>query len=476
MQCVKYLLFMNVFRAALFPALLGLLTSAVALGMTKRPPVSPRVEAPCSGLTAADLNEILKLSSQDDPNTSQWKKLEAKVLHGQAACATLAAGPRPEFAGCMDSVVNFVTNQRQSREEGHSMGFLLSNNDYLSRQPKEMITFPLELQNGLPENWRGLCKAKRWDCVEFVSKSLPNPPVLSFRRLLIRQRLRTFDRWMLFTLPENGTAEHLIDFLGVERFREDPTTGELIALDRPKLHFVEYWRDIRGKNPVYRKQMAACYRCHPSGMRDIVPAAGSVDAEGLATIQRLNAEMAEMRPFDWGQGTVVPEAYGPPMGKKLTCIGCHDGAFRGVLNGAHLGERSRHQIYFKMVQDLTMPPARSLESSNLPFFEALQRAGRLTEREREKLYGTAALRSVSGLLRLRFGGDEGPMAASNPRVLKTLKKGGHLSSAEFDEAVRALERAEKSANQDYEQLKSSYRETLTAWLRGGDRRECAGAF
>jgi len=180
-------------------------------------------------------------------------------------------------------------------------------------------------------------------------------------------------------------------------------------------------------------------------MRDIVPAYGSTDAAGMATAKKLNLWMKQHRPFDWGDGSIIPEYYGPAMGEKQTCTDCHNGSYRGTLNAAHLGERSRHQIYFKMVQDLTMPPGKGGDEQYAP------------------------------LIHLALGHNQGPVAISNKRLLKFLRKRGKITDAEYDQAREVLKRVEDETDRDYHQMKADYTATLDAWLKG-DRPECAALF
>jgi hypothetical protein len=413
-----------------------------------------------------------RLVGQDGKVYAAWQNLEQKAEDSRSDCADLLKAP--QLTGCLDNLSNFVSNQRMTRAPGHSMQFRLSNDEYLARQPKEMISFPPELANGLPSDWKSLCQTKGWDCVPFVSKSLPNPPFLSFKRLLIRAPGELFDRWMLFTLPPKGTVEHLIDFMGVEHSQKD-AAGNVVELARAKLHFVEYWRDLFGKNPVYRTGIASCYKCHPSGMRDIVPAYGSTDAAGMATAKKLNLWMKQHRPFDWGDGSIIPEYYGPAMGEKQTCTDCHNGSYRGTLNAAHLGERSRHQIYFKMVQDLTMPPGKGGDEQYAPLFSALRKANDLNADEQEDLYRPTPLVPAGDMIHLALGHNQGPVAISNKRLLKFLRKRGKITDAEYDQAREVLKRVEDETDRDYHQMKADYTATLDAWLKG-DRPECAALF
>ncbi|MEK7690055.1 MAG: hypothetical protein AAB425_03445, partial [Bdellovibrionota bacterium] len=357
--------------------------------------------------------------------------------------------------------------------------FRQSDLDYLAATPPEMIAFPDELKDGLPENWREICDGHPdWSCLPFTSKSLPNPPALSFGRLLIVARGPDFDRWMLFTVPEKRgkkvSKEHLIDFIGVEKTQV--IDGSIQKREKPLLHFVEYWRDRKGGNPVYRKQLASCYKCHPSGMRDIVPAIGSVDEAGATLAKDLNREMRRYGGFDLG-GAFDPADYGPPMGDAQSCTKCHDGkpGHRGILNAAHLGERSRHQIYFKMVHDLSMPPGAAGQEVNAPLFDAFKMAMSLTPEQRSKLYRPRPVSTGLKLLDLTLGDGYGPMARSNRSVLRFLRKQNLLTKEEQEAAVAVDRRLAEEMDAEFTEMQRQYFVELQSWLRGG-REECRTLF
>jgi hypothetical protein len=139
---------------------------------------------------------------------------------------------------------------------------------------------------------------------------------------------------------------------------------------------------------------------------------------------------------------------------------------RGALTAGHLGERSRHQLFYKMVQEISMPPAirKNVEYQLLFSLEPL--AERLEEKERQHLYRPERLETLLQHIPLGLGKDEGPVAESKQEVLTYLKKSKLISAAEYDLAREQLERVEKEAKKQFEGMLDDYQGQLMQWLKG----------
>jgi hypothetical protein len=435
-------------------------------------PSLSRQQKGCADLKNNTFKKTWRLLARDNASSSGWEKIEESAKKSLEKCRQ--KNVPAVYLGCFDNLLKLSGHEKQTHRNGHSMQFLLPNLDYIARQPKEMLAFPTELQNGLPSNWEEICEKNKWHCLKFVSASLPNPPKDSFWRLIISVPGELFDRWMLFTLPSNGkgTEERLIDFMAVETHRN--SNGIKQKLARPLLHFTEYWRDSDGTKPVLRKDIASCYKCHPNGMRDIVPAVGSVDVKGLKKSQFMNNIMKNYGDVDWGESINI-SAFGPAMGERQGCVSCHNGRERGALNAAHLGERSRHQLYFKMVQDLSMPPNLRDVAENKNLFGYLNQAYELSAKERYELYKPERLHTLFQYIPLGLGGDKGPVAESKKEILEYLKEIHLISKSEFSDATAQLKKNEDKMKLQYEQMMNDYELTLKKWLQG-DRQECLGLF
>ncbi len=379
----------------------------------------------CSDLTNTTFKKILHHLSFDGTGARKWQKIAKKVAQAEKDCLAVIP-PEDTRRQCFSNMKNFVANQEMTTRDGHTMGFKLSNDDYLKTVPPAYMQLPEPLRNGLPENWPELCRAQGWSCATFVSKSLPNPSHNSFKRLIIMAPGKNpgeADKWMLFTLPKEGVAEQLIDYIAVEK-----TAAEKKQVT---LFFAEYWRNKDGTNPKFRDNMASCYKCHPSGMKDLVPAYGSTTPDGKRVIDGLNQKMRDYGQQVWSAGSVDLDRYGPPMGKNQGCLECHNGRDRGFINAGHLGERSRHQIYFKMVQDLTMPPELQKNPQHQYLFSTLEKAQALDAETINDLYtGHNQWNATFSQANIYLGGDKGPMALSNQALLRALDRHGVISSSE----------------------------------------------
>jgi|GEM_PF-4600320 len=454
-------------------------------GTTTLPPILGAESKGCAKFDEKNWKKMWRWLSHDVNSDKKWQNIEQEVYQGKLRCfksAKQGGNNTPQkvtekqerLSLCFSNLENFVRTQKITHQDGHHMQFLASDQEYLSSRRPELLSLPTELSNGLPENWRKICQDKGWTCLPFVSKSLPNPSRLSFKRLLIIIDGADYDKWMLFTTDaDNGSDERLIDFMAIEKTEQ--VGNQITQRPRPLMHFAEYWRDRNGAKPEFRKDIASCYKCHPSGMKDIVPAYGSVARNQLPLVDKINKRIADYGRMDWGQNSVNINHYGPAMGEKQGCLECHNGRLRGEINAAHLGERSRHQIYFKMGQDLTMPPQLAKQNENKDLFSALDKAWDISEKEREKLYNPRPFTPIISNINIGLGGVEGPVAVENDKVLDFLEDKNYLSKSELSEAKKALKRLEEKAKKEFEQMLNDYRPRLEQWLKG-ESIECQNIF
>lgn len=299
---------------------------------------------------------------------------------------------------CADRIIQRSNLRALERNRDHSMGWEVSDSDYINAVPDGYLDLPRELQNGLPNNYAELAKQKGWKMLEYRSRTVPNPPNSSFSRVLFLVEGEKVDKWIQFTLPENSTnTERLIDFIAMEK----PTSAE----DQATPYYTQYWRDSQGRNPQMRTQGSFdnCYSCHPNGMRELSPEPGSYSSEGAESLDYMKQAMKN---YTVGRGAVDykgalhPEQYGPPMGEGQGCVKCHnngDGIHeesRGAINS----RTSEGHIQHKMTQDMSMPVTMlPMEQEFFDFMEGIPNL--LTEQERRDLMAlTARYKSNQGAM------------------------------------------------------------------------------
>ncbi len=271
-----------------------------------------------------------------------WENCEATFrLNGVQACA--------------ERILKKARQTKYTRSNGHSMGWEMSDRDYLRSVPEGYLDLPPELSDGLPDNIREIAAQKGWKYMRYRSRTVGNPPNGSYERALLLIPGETVDKWIQFTVPENGgRAEQLVDFIALEK-----ATG---PNDKPTPYFTQYWRDRNGRNPQQRSHGSFdnCYSCHPGGMRELSPQPGSYSAEDGETLKFMQETMSNYilgrGGVDWGEA-LHPEEYGPPMGERQGCVKCHNNGegtheqSRGAITTRH----DRGHIRHKMLEDKTMP-------------------------------------------------------------------------------------------------------------------------
>ncbi|MCO4792615.1 MAG: hypothetical protein KC493_02795 [Bacteriovoracaceae bacterium] len=258
---------------------------------------------------------------------------------------------------CSERLADAAVARRKADKDGGSMGWQMSDRDYNDSIPKEFITLPRELQDGLPANYREVAKRKGWKVFKYRSRTVPNPPNRSYNRVLIVVEGAKDDKYIQFTISDDpnrpNKPEQLIDYLSVEHNKQNPDKNA-------QIHFGQFWRDANGRNPENKahqgKRFDNCYQCHPNGVRELSPEPGSYSKEDAGTLEYLKKKMSSYGKIEFN-GALDPKAYGAPMGKEQGCVKCHNNyegqhlQSRGALNhrtsGMHIGH--------KMTADYSMP-------------------------------------------------------------------------------------------------------------------------
>ena len=363
---------------------------------------------------------------------------------------------------CAERVIKSARQTKYTRYNGHSMGWEVSDSDYLSSAPDGYLDLPRELKDGLPEDYKELAERKGWKMVEYRSRTVGNPPNGSYSRVLFLIEGEKVDKWIQFTLPENANnTERLIDFIALEK----PQGPE----DKATPYFTQYWRDSNGRNPKVRSQgqFDNCYSCHPNGMRELSPEPGSYSAEGAQNLDYMREKMtnytAGRGSVDWG-GALHPEDYGPPMGQAQGCVKCHnngDGMHefsRGAINSRHSQGHIRH----KMTEDKTMPVSMlPMEKALLDFIDNIPET--LTEAERRQF--SAAMRGTSQSrmydAAIKWMSDKGKITAEEKQRYNFILNGhpNYPACTDQPDCYKGLKRF----NRYYDDMMNQYPEQLAAW-------------
>lgn len=377
---------------------------------------------------------------------------------------TLSSQPQ-----CRTNFVRFFENQRKIHASGHSMQFAISDQEYQASIPKKFYQLPVELQDGLPSNWRETFVRKGWEFLEYRSGALPNPPYLSFGRVLLRLRHDCYDQWLQISQPEYGIPERLIDMIIVQTKSCSPDE----TLSKKKIFFTQYWRGLLGGSPEIRSNRSSCYSCHMTGMNRIEPAPGSVPANQYGRLKEFNETFSSYGDLDWGRA-VDMGAYGPPMGRTVGCTDCHNGFVnggRGMLNANHLSPRSAHRTFHKMGREFSMSPLVRFDPRNRALFVALDKVRLLSEEELQVLRKPRKLLAAKDISLVDLGGLVGPSAVDNQTVLDLLFSKDRISQAELSQASQILQRLTLEQANTHRKMVTDYADDLIQWLKKGDQCE-----
>jgi len=290
-------------------------------------------------------------------------RVQSEIVDVLARCeADLEAYPR--LAQCTSRLRRFLPAWRR-QHTAHSYGFDQPNDGYFLAQDAALegqrsMELPAELLAALPDA----------GAIEQVAQDLGWPYLvhdsgLGGTRFIfdLREPDGRYERWFVFEIDPKSWQ------IG------DPTIVSFIGLEtpegaRPRPHFRDYL--VRSGASGWTAELpegfgGKCYACHPNGLRQLLPSAGSVtlaapvrgepefggDFEprsvGLARLGAFNRHIASFTPPDWGSSLEVAD-HGPALGSSLGCPSCHDGQTRGALSVM----TSEGTLWQKVVGQLSM--------------------------------------------------------------------------------------------------------------------------
>jgi hypothetical protein len=296
-------------------------------------------------------------------------RVEDEVLGTFAACQE-DLHENPRIAECTERLERYA-HAWLAQHSSDSYGFRTQNAEYFAAQegPEQaegMMAPPRALLEALPErrSIERVAEDRGWPY-------LVHDSCLGGVRLFVNiaDPAGRFDQWLLFGL--DGTLERVEDFPIVSFLAVEKRNGQGQVLPRVRLHFRDYVAR-RGDDATWQLELpetmnGKCYACHTSGLRQLVPFLGAATAsapvrgeEGFGSAEVLpdfaarrlaqfNEKLAGYGLPDWN-GTIVLEDHGPPLGRELGCITCHDNQTRGALTVS----TSEGMLYQKVVDQLAM--------------------------------------------------------------------------------------------------------------------------
>ncbi|NRA63948.1 MAG: hypothetical protein HRU19_05660 [Pseudobacteriovorax sp.] len=387
---------------------------------------------------------------------------------------------------CVQKLYRFAGEQIKYGRGGsraYGMGMTKPNNQYLAEQedttrypagmmkiPEELISIENESMTGtvtsaaywemfrtdfVSEKWQAL-EAKGWKRLVYYSRTVPNPPFSSMRRLLFFVPGDSYDRWIQFTLPDvtrNREAnEQLVDFIAVQKKAVDGT-----RLAETQLHFRQYTRrynaGILSQIDLRSGTGDKCYSCHPGGMRPLSPEVASVmSTDQLNVLDFFNETMKSYGKQGWAGGLNV-EDHGPALGKDVGCTRCHGkGKERGPITWSFLNYAKIMGInstLHKMTQDLSMPP----DMTTVAFKESLRKLSHqnLPADEWEQMF--KSITSSSN----QYSRFEAGILEAHSRNL--------LSTAQKDSFIKHIKEMVSAGRKTYEVLDAGAAKEVRDWLK-----------
>ncbi len=408
----------------------------------------PSTSALLAFLNRAAAKVALDKSSID----SSFLDLVTKRIEG---CEELPS--QVDLQSCTSNFKKFAAMYRLRQHPQHRYGFKVTDAAYLNDPlTQTMIELPSEFKNGLPENWEEIAKKNNWPYAEFESSVVGNKPYYSFQRLTMLVERPIGDLWIQFTRPDvasrlTGASERLINVIGVSSPSENA--------GRRKPYFAEYLTDWKGRNPRVHTNVSSCYECHANGMRSIVPALGSASSASSERIAFFNQRMEKYGSLDWA-GLIDTQALGPAIGRKQSCVACHND------ENIHRGARASLRYYtdfshikMKMVNLLQMPPGLVRERTAPQLKRSLNLLPQLSEGQREGILSPLEFR-WSRLDR---------SAAELSHFVTYLYRLGQRSHHDTTEALREQQVLQHNQQEKYDSIMTDFAADLKAWLVPEDK-------
>ena len=312
--------------------------------------------------------------------------VQADVLPVFAECAA-DLQDTPLLAACTANLRRFAPAWlRQHSSDAY--GFEQANADYFAAQvtgetPPGMMDPPQALLDALPLR-ASVEEAARSHGWPYLTHDSCLGGVRTF--IHVSDPDDRFEQWLLFGVDPTQPSlnpQDLVSFIAIQK-----QTASGVRLDTIRLHFRDYAlaQDETWKLDLPVGDEGKCYACHGSGVRQLIPYAGSettsapVNGEpddtaadpaalGSARLAGFNELLASYGLPDWN-GTIAADDYGPPLGSELGCTHCHDGRTRGPLTVF----TSEGMLYQKVLGQLSMRSFTGTEAvPDLPAMALLRR-------------------------------------------------------------------------------------------------------
>ncbi len=355
-----------------------------------------------------------------------------------------------KMTSCFENLKNYSFRKSSEFSIGHQLGFNSPDSDYLaSRLPYSQL--PDELKNGLPQNYEEVFKAKGWKSLLYRSRILANPRFNQYSRLLVFVPSPEYDRWIQFTMSDIEEIipkqSILIDFISIVKMENG------MALENPKINFTQYERDFNGQNPVQRPFLDKCIRCHPSGMRHLVPMPGSLEnEEAFKTLISFNKKMDAYGAISWA-GEIAPEKISPPFGARdgaHSCVECHNN-----FNGSNGQSREiltaftdRSHFLHKMSIEYSMPTHLKQDPESKDLFGVLKLFKTLSKDLQKELFSLSKAPKNEVLVEF---------AASHSMIAENQKSAALAQNGVLKAKMEKV----------FEQQVSEFKDDLEIWLKGG---------
>ena len=282
-------------------------------------------------------------------------------------------GKHPSIAQCTNRLKRFTPAWLKQHDDV-SYGFIPSNHEYLQAQegkelPTGMMNAPAAIVAAIPDREK-VIEAARKNGFKYLVQESGLDGTRTF--VFIPDVEERFDQWLLLNLQEGKMAIKLNTPLSILVVQKKDKWGR--KLSRIRLHFRDYTivpAATGFKLHLHEENNGKCYSCHTNGVRQLIPRvtpalqASPVKGEsgyeqaprssdqGFA-YQRLKEFNRKLRSYgnpDW-TGQIIPDDYGPPLGKNQGCMNCHDGVSRTTLNMATSITQLQKKVYYQ----LSMPP------------------------------------------------------------------------------------------------------------------------